>query len=100
MTIVFGLLTADNPGDEEEIGSNTDNTVSHQCGSKLFELYDQSKDEQNWEIDDWVPHCVRWDQSLPLQYYQLVIQDIYEQEIAQDAKFIENLQLFITVEMF
>ena len=47
MAVVFGLLAADNPGDEEEIGSNTDNTVSHQRGSKLFEFYDQSEDKQN-----------------------------------------------------
>ena len=85
MAVVFGLLAADNPGDEEEIGSNTDNTVSHQRGSKLFEFYDQSEDKQNWEVDDGIPNCVGWDQSLPLQHYQLVIQDVNEQKVAQDA---------------
>ena len=81
LSIIFRFLASHNPSNEQQIGSNADNSIGHQCSTEFFEFDDKNQNEKSHKVDDWIERGVLmwWGKSNPLQDNEFVIKDIDEE---------------------
>lgn len=91
----------DNPDQEQEICSNTNNPIGHNTSTKLEILQHEDQPEQSDGITHWIEDRILLmiDQPFPLHHYQFEVEHVNQHEIGPYTEIVEYLDCLVAVKM-
>ena len=95
------LIGSYNPDQEDEVGSDADDSVGHETGPELEVLQHEDEYHQDYCVDYRVDpaELVRRNQSLPLDYDQLEVEQVDQQQTQPNAQIVKDLHSLVAVEV-